>query len=69
MGAKRRLESGGSPVGVIPERIRLYHDGAHAHEGRPAAPRADSSMRMRDAPVNANVEGLAAPATPWTKER
>jgi hypothetical protein len=70
MEAKRRLESDESPVcGVIPERIRIYTDGADAHEGRRAAPRAENSMRMLDASANANVEDLAAPATSRTTER
>jgi hypothetical protein len=70
MEAMRSLESDGSPVcGGIPERIRVYPDGADAHEARRAAPRADISMRMRDASANASVEDLAAPATSRTKER
>ena len=70
METKRRLESDEWPVsGVIPERIRVYPDGADAHEGRRAAPRTAISMRMRDASANASVEDLAAPATSRTKER
>lgn len=70
MEAKRRLESDESPVcGVIPERIRIYPDGADAHEGRRAAPRTDISSRVRDASANASVEDLAAPATSRTTER
>jgi hypothetical protein len=70
MEAKRRLESDESPVcGVIPERIRIYTDGADAHEGRRPTPRTAISIRMWDTSTNANVGDLAAPATSRTTER
>jgi hypothetical protein len=70
MEAKRSLESDESLVcGVIPERIRVYTNGADAREGRRAAPRMGLAMRMRDASANAIVEDLAAPPMSRTTER